>query len=60
MSRLFVLGTERGKEWSAIQEGLTGKEFSCAYTGGEIFPQISEDGKITNLLQNTSLIVCVF
>jgi hypothetical protein len=60
LSRLFLLGADRVKEQSLAQKFLEGKAFGFAYSGGEVCPQFIEPGRTVSLLQNTSLVVCVF
>jgi hypothetical protein len=57
--RMILLGVEKIKEITAIQQNLAGKPFGFAYSGGEIFPQSFEDGRTVNRVQNTSLTVCI-
>jgi hypothetical protein len=60
MSRLFIIGANRAGETALAQKNLEGRAFNMAYAGGEIAPLFREDGRVVNLLNNTSLIACMF
>ncbi|MDR2808047.1 MAG: FIST C-terminal domain-containing protein [Spirochaetaceae bacterium] len=59
-SRFWILGP-RWKEEAARAASVIGKPvpWLFAYSGGEVFPSILENGKVSNHLQNFSVIVCV-
>jgi hypothetical protein len=57
-TRLWHLGTSSTDEIDIISEKLTGKTYSFAYSGGEIYPMLV-DGKYINTFQNNNLCVCI-
>jgi len=58
--RNWSLGASDMAEHEAVRDTLFGSlPFFFAYSGGELYPQINDDGTIINTLQNHSLIVCV-
>ncbi|MDR0974484.1 MAG: FIST C-terminal domain-containing protein [Ruminococcus sp.] len=57
-TRLWQLGTNTTDEIDILSDKLTGKAYSFAYSGGEIYPMIV-DGKYINTFQNNNLCVCV-
>jgi hypothetical protein len=60
VARSWTLGTKVMAEHEAVDACLGDAMPYCfAYSGGEIFPSFLEDGKISNHLQNDTMIVCV-
>jgi hypothetical protein len=57
-TRLWQLATNTTDEINIISEKLTGKRYSFAYSGGEIYPMLV-DGKYINTFQNNNLCACV-
>jgi hypothetical protein len=60
MTRRLLLGADNNMELRAVRESMGGRVFNFVYSGGEVFPQILESGRIVNQLQNNTLIVCAF
>jgi hypothetical protein len=59
--RYFVLGLDVMAELRAAGEVLgTGRPYMFAYSGGEICPVTTNDGKLKNRFHNVTLISCLF
>jgi hypothetical protein len=59
-ARLWALGASNQAETEEISKVIGGRApYFCACSGGEIFPQRLTDGKVTNTLQNASMIICM-
>jgi hypothetical protein len=60
VARNWVLGTKVMAEHDAV-EACVGNSapYHFVYSGGEVFPSFLEDGKISNHLQNDTMILCV-
>lgn len=60
VARSWALGTKVMAEHEEVDACLGDAVPYCfAYSGGEIFPSFLKDGKISNHLQNDTMIVCV-
>jgi hypothetical protein len=58
-ARLWALGANNDAETEEIAAAVGGRApYLCACSGGEIFPQRLEDGRLANFLQNASMIIC--
>jgi hypothetical protein len=59
-ARNWALGMKVTGEHDEVEECIgDAVPFHFVYSGGEIFPAFSGDGRVTNQLQNDTLIVCV-
>jgi hypothetical protein len=59
-SRFWILSSRwREESGRAVSVIGTRVPWHFAYSGGEVFPSILENGKVSNHLQNFSVIVCV-
>jgi len=58
--RSWSLGVEDMAEHEEIAASLPDDfPFFMAYSGGELYPQKSEDGPVINTMQNHSLVICI-
>ncbi|MDR3255464.1 MAG: FIST C-terminal domain-containing protein [Synergistaceae bacterium] len=59
-ARNWALGTNFTAEQDKVDECIGGSvPYNFSYCGGEIFPTISEDGRVSNQLQNDTMILCI-
>ncbi|MDR1471311.1 MAG: FIST C-terminal domain-containing protein [Synergistaceae bacterium] len=59
VARGWTLGTKVMAEHEEVDRRIAGSAPYCfAYSGGEIFPMFLDDGRISNHLQNDTIILC--
>lgn len=59
-SRNMTLALEELAEWKVLDVSLAGRvPYLFAYSGGEICPDVTRDGKYKNILHSDTIVACV-